>query len=204
MIDNPRSRGWKATPPTNPSLPTAAQHEQDRIMLGHDHDPTGSPTRGMTAEPNPLCSWDACEGKVGKRRTRIPSERMRDNNWVSQWRGYPRELLVLMRNTGTVGVILVRLSCVRPTLSHTNGTVCGAENHVCFDCCPEVAAQRDNANLFNREQVGGLARWRSRACLLGLGKPVASLKSRKPQPEKTKRKGVSRQGDRRHHAMSRP
>ena len=55
------------------------------------------------------------------------------------------------------------------SLSHTNGTVCGAENRVCFDCCPEVAAQRDNANLFDREQIGGLAFQGMSLGFLGLG-----------------------------------
>jgi hypothetical protein len=57
-ITNSRTRGRKI----NPANGHTTWILTNRIMLEHDHDQTGSPTRGITAEPNPLYSWDACEG----------------------------------------------------------------------------------------------------------------------------------------------
>ncbi|EAQ85329.1 predicted protein [Chaetomium globosum CBS 148.51] len=69
-------------------------HKQQRagMMLGHNHEHDGKSNTGNDGRADALVFLGRLRGfKVGKRRTRIYSERMRDDSEVSQWRGYFRE-----------------------------------------------------------------------------------------------------------------
>ncbi|KAH6640340.1 hypothetical protein F5144DRAFT_91154 [Chaetomium tenue] len=168
MIANFRSREREA-PRATP------QHEEVGMMLEHNHEHDGKSNTGNDGRADALALLGRLRGfEVGKRRTRIYSERMRDDNSFNQWRGYSREWVSADAEREQWGSFWT-FSPPSNSIVQTNRTACGAENHVCFDCCPEVAAQHATRKPF---QTGNTSvGWRSRAWFLGRdkagGKPVA-------------------------------